>query len=372
MLTQRDRVSHPWTDTLARLEDERVMLQRIAAGVPLAEVLGRMLHAIEAQSSVELRASIALVDETGAFLRHGAAPSLPAAFNAAIDPAPIGPQMASWGAAAHCGCPVYVEDIATHPAWARWRSLALAHGLRACWSTPIKAADGHLLGVFSNYYMAPRSPTADDIDAIAVVTRSAALAIERHLTETALRRSGERWRAMFEGMQEAFFLSEALRDAQGRIVDFRFIEVNPAFERQSGMKEGDTLGHTLREMIPGVPDQILDTFAQVVESGVPAQFEFAVPAPRQAWYEARARRQGDNQMMALFLDVTARKAAEAELWEGQHRKNFMLGLGDRMRELQQQSAIEQLACESLGQHLALGLVAVVDWPGEGAEPVLST
>ncbi|MCH1999824.1 PAS domain-containing protein, partial [Achromobacter xylosoxidans] len=172
-----------------------------------------------------------------------------------------------------------------------WRSLALAHGLRACWSTPIKAADGHLLGVFSNYYMAPRSPTADDIDAIAVITRSAALAIERHVTETALRRSGERWRAMFEGMQEAFFLSEALRDAQGRIVDFRFIEVNPAFERQSGMKEGDTLGHTLREMIPGVPDQILDTFAQVVESGVPAQFEFAVPAPRQAWYEARARRQ---------------------------------------------------------------------------------
>lgn len=372
MLTQRDRVPHPWTDTLARLEDERVMLQRIAAGVPLAEVLGHMLHAIEAQSSVELRASIALVDETGAFLRHGAAPSLPAAFNAAIDPAPIGPQMASWGAAAHCGCPVYVEDIATDPAWARWRSLALAHGLRACWSTPIKAADGHLLGVFSNYYMAPRSPTADDIDAIAVITRSAALAIERHVTETALRRSGERWRAMFEGMQEAFFLSEALRDAQGRIVDFRFIEVNPAFERQSGMKEGDTLGHTLREMIPGVPDQILDTFAQVVESGVPAQFEFAVPAPRQAWYEARARRQGDNQMMALFLDVTARKAAEAELWEGQHRKNFMLGLGDRMRELQQQSAIEQLACESLGQHLALGLVAVVDWPGEGAEPVLST
>ena len=71
---------------------------------------------------------------------------------------------------------------------------------------------------------------------------------DRHLTAAALRRSGERWRAMFEGMQEAFFLSEALRDAQGRTVDFRFIEVHPAFERQSGMKAGDTLGHTLREI----------------------------------------------------------------------------------------------------------------------------
>ena len=72
------------------------MLQRIAAGVPLAEVLGHMLHAIEAQSSVELRASIALVDESGGLLVHGAAPSLPAVFNAAVDRAPIGPQMASW------------------------------------------------------------------------------------------------------------------------------------------------------------------------------------------------------------------------------------------------------------------------------------
>ena len=146
-----------------------------------------------------------------------------------------GPDGASWGQAAYTGCPVYVEDIASHPAWEAWREQALAHGLRACWSTPIKSPDGRLLGVFSNYYAMPRSPSAHDIDAIAVVTRSAALAIERHLTELALRRSGERWRAMFEGMQEAFFLSEALRDTQGNIVDFRFIEVNPAFERQSGI-----------------------------------------------------------------------------------------------------------------------------------------
>ncbi len=372
MLTQRDRVAHSWTDTLARLEDERIMLQRIVAGVPLPEVLAHVLHAIEAQSSVELRASIALIDESGRLLLHGAAPSLPPAYNAAIDRAPIGPDAASWGQAAYTGSPVYAEDIARHPAWEAWREQALAHGLRACWSTPIKSPDGRLLGVFSNYYATPRSPSAHDIDAIAVVTRSAALAIERHLTEAALRRSGERWRAMFEGMQEAFFLSEALRDAQGNIVDFRFIEVNPAFERQSGMKEGDTLGHTLREMIPGVPGRIMDAFAQVVESGEPAQFEFAVPGPRPAWYEARARKEGEDRMMALFLDVTARKTAEAELWEGQHRKNFLMALGDRLRELPLQPAIEQTACESLGQHLALGLAAVLDWQGEGSEPVVST
>lgn len=373
MLKKQDRVALPWADTLARLEDERIMLQRIAAGVPLPDVLEHVLHAIEAQSSVELRASIALIDETGAFLVHAAAPSLPTAFNAAVERMPIGPHMASWGTAAYTGTAVYVEDIASHPDWERWRDLALSHGLRACWSTPIKAPDGRLLGVFSNYYNTVRAPTPYDIDAIAVVARSAALAIERHLTDAALRHSGERWRAMFDGMQEAFFLSEALRDEDGRIVDFRFLEVNPAFERQTGMKEGDTLGHTLREMIPGVPGQIMDAFAQVVETGEPTQFEFAVPAPKEAWYEARARKDGADRMMALFLDVTARKAAETELWEGQHRKNFLLSLGDRMRELHLQSEIEQVACEGLGQHLALGMVAVLDWAGdEGGAVTLST
>jgi hypothetical protein len=126
-------------------------------------------------------------------------------------------------------------------------------------------------------------------------------------------------------------------------------------------------------MIPGVPGQIMDAFARVVETGDPAQFEFAVPAPKEAWYEARVRKDGADCIMALFLDVTARKTAETELWEGQHRKNFLLALGDRMRELYQQEAIEQAACEGLGRHLALGLVAVLDRAGEeDALPALST
>jgi len=205
MLTKQDRVSLPWTDTLARLEDERIMLERIAAGVPIRQVLEHVLNAVEAQSSVTLRASIAVVDDAGTELRHCAAPSLADAFNAAVDRVAIGPMTASWGAAAHSGKPVYTDDIANDPRWAPWRDLALENGLRACWSTPIKAPDGRLLGVFSNYYEESRLPTAQDIDAIALVTRSAALAIERHLLDVALRRSGERWRAMFDGMQEAFF-----------------------------------------------------------------------------------------------------------------------------------------------------------------------
>src|SRR3546814_20068149 len=81
-------------------------------------------------------------------------------------------------------------------------------------------------------------PAPNDIDAMALVTRTAALAIERYRAQQALRESNERLRGMFQRMQEGFFLREAMRDAAGRVTDFRFLEVNPAFEQQSGLRAG--------------------------------------------------------------------------------------------------------------------------------------
>jgi GAF domain-containing protein len=75
--------------------------------------------------------------------------------------------------------PVYANDITTDPLWADYRDLALEHCLRACWSTPIKGADGAVLGTFAIYYNASRAPTVEDIEAIAFITQTAALAIER-------------------------------------------------------------------------------------------------------------------------------------------------------------------------------------------------
>ena len=373
MFTKQDRVRNPWTETRARLEDERIMLQRIASGVPLNDVLAHVLQAVEQQSSVDLVTSILYADAAGGCLRHGVAPSLPADLVEAMDGAEIGPTVASWGAAAYLGSPVYVADVATHPNWQPWRELALKHGLRACWSTPIRATDGSLLGVFSNYYRVQHVPAPHDIDAIALVTRTAALAIERFRTEHALRESSERWRGMFQRMQEGFFLSEAMRDQGGKVTDFRFLEVNPAFELQSGLQAGDTLGHSMREMIPGVPDLIMETFVNVVETGESAQFELAAPHQgREAWYEAHVDKEGPNRITVLVVDITARKLAEGELWAEQHRKNFLLSLADQMREIHQQADIEHVACEALGRHLGLSVAAILECSPSGAQARIAT
>ena len=178
---------------VALIERERKVLGQIAAGIPLAQVLTDLLLAVEAQSP-KVMASVLLLSEDGQYMLHGAAPSLPVVYNEAIHGIAIGEGIGSCGTAAARGTPVYVDDIATSPLWDGYTELAVSNGLRACWSMPIKAADGTVLGTFAVYYAEPRSPSASDIEAIAVIAQTTALAIERHRSDLRLRRSQDELR----------------------------------------------------------------------------------------------------------------------------------------------------------------------------------
>ena len=127
------------------------VLKLIAEGKPLRETLDVLLHIVERQSPGML-ASILLLDADGIHVRHGAAPSLPEAYVKAIDGQPIGPVAGSCGTAAFRREPVIVEDIAADPLWVNYRILALEHGLRACWSTPIFDEHHRVLGTFALYF----------------------------------------------------------------------------------------------------------------------------------------------------------------------------------------------------------------------------
>ncbi len=139
----------------ALIDRERSILARIARGGPLDVVLRDLILLVEQPSKGEMLASILFLSPDGRHLLEGAAPSLPAEFNAAINGVAIGPNVGSCGTAAFRGEPVYVTDIATDPLWADFRDLALPHGLRACWSVPIRGTDSEVLGTFANYYREP-------------------------------------------------------------------------------------------------------------------------------------------------------------------------------------------------------------------------
>src|SRR5229473_3823656 len=170
------------------LAGEKRLLEMIARSDSRALFLDAICRLVEELASGSL-SSILLLDPSANCLRHGAAPSLPRQYTEAIDGAVIGPSTGSCGTAAYRREPVIVSDIATDPLWANYRDLALAHGLRACWSTPLLSSAGKVLGTFAIYYREPRSPSQQEHNVIERITHLVSIAIEREQAEETLRRS---------------------------------------------------------------------------------------------------------------------------------------------------------------------------------------
>lgn len=146
-------------------------------GESLEQVLNRHLMAVEKLGDGDLITSILLLSSDGRRLSHGAAPNLPRSYREAIDGTEIGPGVGSCGRAAYFDRAVYVTDIATDPLWADYRHLALPHGLRSCWSTPIHDRIGTVLGTFAIYHRSAGGPTREEIEAIDLITEHVAHAI---------------------------------------------------------------------------------------------------------------------------------------------------------------------------------------------------
>ena len=158
------------------------VLEMIATGMPLEQVLDSLMILIEAQLE-GMMASTLLLDDDGLHLRHGASPSLPQAYTQAIDGVRVGPQAGSCGTAIYRREQVIVSDIQQDPLWDDYRELAARHGLRSCWSTPIIAHHGKPQGTFALYSREVRTLTLTESQLIEMATRIAGIAIERRDTE---------------------------------------------------------------------------------------------------------------------------------------------------------------------------------------------
>ncbi len=127
----------------------------------------------------------------------------------------------------------------------------------------------------------------------------------RRAAERALRKSEQRYRRLFEAMDQGFAVHEMLPGGN----DYRFLQVNPAFERLTGLAPQDVIGRTVREVLPDVEDAFIARYAEVVQTGQAVRFQEHLAALRR-WYEVYAFPVGPQRFATLFDDITARKDAE--------------------------------------------------------------
>ncbi len=172
------------------------ILKLILAGSDLSEVLTIIAELVESQGNDTL-CTIWLPDAGGKHVYCAAAPSLPG-FAANVGRMSIGPKGASCGTAIYRREPVYVADIRQESIWDDYRDRVLPYGIRAVWSRPLFTHEGKVLGTFAIHYREVRSPDAIDLKMIENASHIAAIAIERHIHEEALRHERDRLRLLLE------------------------------------------------------------------------------------------------------------------------------------------------------------------------------
>ena len=162
------------SDLLLRLQNE--VLEAVAYGEPLERTADLLCRRAEELAPGAI-CSILTIDKRG-LVHPLAGPSLPDHYSAALDGVAIGPTVGSCGTAAYFGETVVVKDIATDPLWANFKALALPAGLRACWSSPIKARDGRVVGTFAFYHRIPTGASALEQRIVNTCVHLCAIAIE--------------------------------------------------------------------------------------------------------------------------------------------------------------------------------------------------
>jgi PAS domain S-box-containing protein len=305
---------------------ESRVLEMIAKAAPLTETLTNLACLIESQADGML-CSILVMDEDGEHLRHGAAPSLPAAYIKATDGARIGPAAGSCGTAMFRNETVIVSDILTDPLWADYRDLASTFGLRACWSVPIRSHLGKVLGSFAMYYREVRTPTNAEKQLLDRATHIAGIAMQRYLSEESLRKAEQKYRSIFENAVEGIFQSTPAG---------QFLTVNPALARMLGYQSPEELIATMRDIgheLYVEAERRLECRATLAEHGVVHGFEcqFYRRDRSKIWVSLNTRAVFDAARNLLSYEGTVEEITERKRLE------------EQFRQAQKMEAIGQLA-----------------------------
>jgi PAS domain-containing protein len=203
---------------------------------------------------------------------------------------------------------VIIEDVEESPIFVGRPELEvqLTEGVRAVQSTPLQSRTGELIGMLSTHYRSPGRPSAQALRYIDLLARQAADILERARTSARLRISEEKYRALFESVEQGCCVVEVRFDDAGKPVDGRVLEANPSFERQTGIR--DAVGRSMRKIAAELGENWFEMCGQVATTGRPQRFEHADRALGRT-YGVHARRIGGPELrqVAILLDDVAKR-----------------------------------------------------------------
>lgn len=183
------------------------------------------------------------------------------------------------GTAIRTGKPVFCLNIQTDPAFEPWREEAIKRGYSSSLALPL-ISDGKPFGAISIYSKEPvafydkeitlLSDLAEDL--VYGVSYIRLMESERAAVKT-IKESEEKYRLLFDGMIEGFALHEIILDNKGKPCDYRFLSINPAFEKQTGLKAENIIGKKVTEVLPATEKFWIDTYGKVASTGENIDFE---------------------------------------------------------------------------------------------------
>lgn len=197
-------------------------------------------------------------------------------------------------------------------------------GMRSLIASTLRKGEGNPLWSIVVASARPRVWTQSEILLVDEVTERTWAAVESARAETRIRENEGRYRTLFEAIDSGFCILEMIFDEDGRATDYRFIEANPAFERQSGLV--GALGRRIREFAPDLEEHWLERYGSVALTGEPLRIEGEV-APLGRWFDINAFRVGtpeQRRVAVLFNDISGRKQIEVALRASQQQFETLL------------------------------------------------
>jgi len=187
------------------------------------------------------------------------------------------------GTAIRTGKVAECRNMLSDPTFAPWRDEAVRRGYASSVALPLfTMSRDRAFGAITIYDRKPEAFSADEVMLLSELASDLALGIQtirlrtaHARAEDAVRESEARFRSLFNGMTEGFALHEIMCDEEGNPADYRFLDVNPAFEKLTGLSRQDIIGKT-RSAIPLLLDddsKLTSMYGRVAISGEPVHFE---------------------------------------------------------------------------------------------------